>query len=111
MHLFEYKMGILVWGERLNAGHRPQNLFSCVFSEQGIFGGVTLIIFLAFILKTLWINRNLDNYTKMFFLGSIVNVGVMFSNNVIYSMYLWVYIIWGMGYVRWLKNKDKVFSE
>ena len=105
MHPFEYKMGIVAFGETLGLGIFPQNLYSCVLAEQGILGGIFLFLLIFYILRVLWKNRNTSPYGRMFFIGGIFNVSVMFSVSVVYSLFIWLFLAISMGYYRYSKKR------
>ena len=105
MHPFEYKMGIVAFGETLGLGIFPQNLYSCVLAEQGILGGIFLFLLIFYILRVLWKNRNTTPYGRMFFIGGIFNVSVMFSVSVVYSLFIWLFLAISMGYYRYSKKR------
>ena len=105
MHIYENKMGIVEFGEVLSLGIFPQNLYSCVLAEQGLLGGVALFLFIFCVFRVLWKNRNSSPYGKMFFIGGIFNISVMFSVAVVYSLFIWLFLAISMGYYRYSKNK------
>lgn len=108
MYIYEFKMGIEVFGDTLGASIFPQSLFSCVLSEQGIIGGASLLWFLFAILRKFWVNRNKSNYGKMFLLGTIFNIVVMFSIAPVYALYIWVFIALGLCYIKYYKTENHV---
>ena len=99
MYLYEFKMGIELFGETLHAGSFPQNVFSLVLSEQGIVGGICLFLLLFEILRNNWKYRNASNYNRMFFIGTIFNVITMFTIAPVYSLFLWVFLALGFNYI------------
>lgn len=101
MYLYEFKMGISVFGETLSPGSFPQNMISMVFAEQGIIGGLSLFALLLYISIKLWINRNKGRYHKMFFIGFLFNVVAMLSIAPTYSLFLWVFIALAINYNRY----------
>ena len=100
MYTYEYKMGILFFGERLQPNTFPQNLFSCVFSEQGIVGAIFLFVLLIYLLYKFWIKRNKSGYHKMFLIGMLFTLFSMFSISPAYLLFLWVYAAFGIGYIK-----------
>lgn len=105
MYLYEGKMGILVFGERLFPGSFPQNSFSIVASEQGIFG---ICVFIGFLLKMLhlfWQYRNYNSYCRMFFIGYLFNIAALMTIAPIYSLFLWLFPALGIGYILFLKRQ------
>ncbi|MDB4926294.1 O-antigen ligase [Mucilaginibacter sp.] len=104
MYLYEFKMGIVEFGQPLTAGTFPQNLFSIVLSEQGIIGGLSLLYFLFCSFKIIWINRNKSQYNKMFMSGILFNIAVMFSIAPAYSLFLWVFIALGLNYTKYFNS-------
>ena len=100
MYLFQNKMGILVFGERLFAGSFPQNGFSMVLSEQGIVGGVFFLLFLIKMFLEFWKYRNHDNYCRMFFIGYLFNVAALMTIAPLYSLFIWIFPALGIGYIK-----------
>lgn len=107
MHLYEFKMGIIHFGETLQAGVFPQNLFSAVFAEQGLLGGSALLYFIFLIIKSLWKNRNNHPYSKMFLIGGLFNIMTMFTNANIYALFIWVFLAIAIGYNRYYQQNKK----
>jgi O-antigen ligase len=109
MHKYDAEMGITAYGERLFAGSFPQNLFTCVLSEQGLIGGISLVIILLMLIKLIWKNRNRNTLCRIFFIGGLFNIGVMLSIAPIYSLFLWVFLSFIPGYYKYideLKNRN-----
>ena len=104
MDLYDWKTHVIYYGEILSMTSFPQSLYPCVLAEQGIAGGIGLTLIFLGVLKTFWKYRNLDQYTHMFFIGSIYNVAVMFSFSTPYSLYYWAYLALGMGYINYKKS-------
>jgi O-antigen ligase len=100
MYQFENKMGIIVFGERLFAGSFPQNAFSIVLSEQGIFGVLFFMLLLGKMFVEFWKFRNYDNYSRMFFIGFLFNVAALMTIAPIYSLFIWVFPALGIGYIN-----------
>ena len=111
MYLFEDKMGILIFGERLLPGSFPQNAFSSVLSEQGIIGGIFFVLLLLKSLYLFWSYRNHDNYCRMFFTGFLFNLVTMGTIAPVYSLFLWVFIALGLGYIRNIASQDNHVDE
>lgn len=107
MHLFEYKMGIVTWGEELSLGVMPLSLFSSLLAEQGIIGGIALVMVIFGTIITLWKYKNKGYYSKYFLIGGLVNIGSMFSIPMVYSLYLWVFLALGLGYCNYINNQGK----
>ncbi len=104
MFPYEFKMGIVIFGERLFAGCFPQNLFSLVLSEQGMIGFMFLMGLLAFCFIKFWKYRNESPYHKMFFIGFLFNVSAMISVAPQYSLFIWVFISLGIGFIYFYKK-------
>lgn len=100
MYLYEFKMGIKLFGERLAAGSFPQNTFSSVLSEQGLFGGTFLTLILYYIIKQTWLHRNESDLNRMFFIGSGFNIITMLTVTPVYSLYLWVFMALAINYIH-----------
>lgn len=100
MHLYENKMGIVVWGETLAMGIMPQSFYSCLLAEQGILGGIGFLIILITLIPKVWKGRNSGSLGRVFYLGCLVNLGVLFSVPIIYSMYLWVFLALALSYYK-----------
>ncbi|BAU55755.1 hypothetical protein [Mucilaginibacter gotjawali] len=100
MYLFENKMGIISFGETLQPGSFPQNLFSIVLSEQGIIGGLLLLGFLLSCLRKFWHYRNYSKYNNMFLIGILFNITAMLSIAPQYSLFIWVFFALGLGYIK-----------
>jgi len=101
MYLYENKMGIISFGETLLPGSFPQNLFSIVLSEQGIIGGLLLLGVLFSCLRKLWLYRNATKYNSMFLIGALFNITAMLTIAPVYSLFLWVFLALGLGYVKY----------
>lgn len=99
MYVYENKMGIILFGETLFAGSFPQNAFSIVLSEQGVFGIAFLIALLVKIGSIFWKYRSYDNYCKMFFIGYLFTLSSMISIAPVYSLFIWVFPAVGLGYI------------
>ena len=106
MHLYEFKMGIVNFGEMLDLGIFPQNLYACVFAEQGLVGGIALLAFLLGIMKELWKYRNEKPYGKMFFIGGFFNIAITLSNSLVYALFMWVFLVLSLGYNRYIHEKN-----
>lgn len=105
MHIYENRMGIISFGETLQPGSFPQNLFSIVLSEQGIIGGLLLIGFLFSCLRKFWRFRNNSKYNNMFLIGALFNITAMLTIAPEYSLFLWVFFALGLGYVKHINIK------
>ncbi|CAG9888850.1 hypothetical protein BOVA604_197 [Bacteroides ovatus] len=106
MHLYEFKMGIVSFGEMLSLGIFPQNLYACVFAEQGLLGGIALLLFLLGVVKELWKYRNDKPFGRMFFIGGLFNVAVALSNSLVYALYMWVFLVLALGYNKYVHEKN-----
>ena len=109
MHLYEFKMGIVNFGDTLSLGIFPQNLYACVFAEQGLIGGCALLFFLLAVVKELWKYRNEKPYGRMFFVGGLFNVAVTLSNPLVYALFIWVFLVLALGYNKYIHEKDPNF--
>lgn len=98
MHLYESKMGIVVWGEELSMSTMPQSFYACLLAEQGLLGGLGFVLMLMGFIPKVWKNRNLGSLGKIFYLGVLTNLGVLFSVPIIYSLYLWVFLALALSY-------------
>lgn len=109
MYPYEFKMGITDWGEVLLLGHVPQNLYCCLLAEQGVIGFLGFGLALVATLIKLWKNRNRNKLCKCLFIGGVFNIATMFSIYIIYSLFLWVFIAFALGYINYLDkvNLDK----
>lgn len=110
MHLYEFKMDIVHWGETLKLGIFPQNMFACVFAEQGILGGGALVLITLFTIQSLWRFRNVKPFGRIFFIGGLFNLSTMLSNAVVYSLYSWVFLFLVLGYIRY-KNQEIISRQ
>lgn len=111
MHLYEYKMGIINFGEMLHAGSFPQNLFAAVFAEQGLLGGCTLLCFFVAIIKNLWENRNKTPLGKMFLIGGLFNIAATFTNANIYALFIWLFLALSLGYNKYNQQNNHSISH
>jgi len=111
MYEYEFKMGILSWGEKLVPGIQPMNCFSLVFSEMGIFALIVMVLIFAKILIILRKHSSENALCKIFFAGAIINVGTFFSLYPVYSLYLWAWMILGVGYCRYLDMRKNDSSN
>lgn len=109
MHFYENKMGIITFGETLFAGSFPQNTFSIILSEQGLFGISIFICLLIKLTYMFWKYRNYNDLTKMFFIGYIFNISTLITIAPVYSVFLWVFPAFGMGYI--LRIEKRINSE
>ncbi len=110
MFPYEFRMGIIIFGERLFPGVFPQNLYTLVLCEQGIIGFFFLLTFLAACFHLFWKNRNESGYHKMFFIGFLFNLIALVSVHPQYSLFLWVYISFGIGYVFYYKKRNTLLQ-
>lgn len=101
MYIYEHKMGILVFGEKLFAGSFPQNSFSIVLSEQGILGGLFFAALLGKMFLEFWKYRNRDEFSRMFFIGYLFNIAALMTIAPVYSLFIWVFPAVGMGYINY----------
>ncbi len=106
MYLFEYKMGIKVWGERLHLGSFPQNLYSSISAEQGILGIFGLVWFVVNYFKRLLNNRCYNEWRNVFLVGGFTNLIIFNSVGPVNSLFLWLFLF--LGYTI---NFDKKRSE
>lgn len=105
MYLYEGKMGILVFGETLFPGSFPQNSFSIVASEQGVFGICLLLFLLLKMLQIFWQFRNYNSYCRMFFIGYMFNITALMTIAPVYSLFLWLFPAFGIGYIMYIKKQ------
>ncbi|MDR2406842.1 MAG: O-antigen ligase family protein [Bacteroidales bacterium] len=110
MHEYDAQMGVISYGERLHSGSFPQNLFTCVLSEQGLIGGISLIVILLILVRLVWKNRNRNTLCRIFFIGGLFNIAAMFSIAPIYSLFLWVFLSFILGYYKYI-DKLKLRNE
>lgn len=102
MHLYESKMGIVVWGEELSMSTMPQSFYACLLAEQGLVGCLGFALMLVGFIPKVWKNRNLGSLGKIFYLGVLTNLGVLFSVPIIYSLYLWVFLALALSYYNFV---------
>lgn len=107
MHLYENKMGIVAWDEELSMSIMPQSFYACLLAEQGLLGGFGFSLMLMGVICKVWKYRNSGDLGKIFYFGVLVNLGVLFSIPIIYSMYLWVFIALALGYYQFVGEKRK----
>lgn len=105
MHEADKKSPIIPMDEQLNQGSFPPNTFACVFAEQGLLGGVILLILLGYIFVEVWKSRN-KRYGKLFLTGTVFNIATFLVIAPVYSMFLWVYMLMALGYIRYQKEKE-----
>ena len=110
MHLYEGKMGIVTWGEGLSMSTMPQSFYACLLAEQGILGGLGFSLLLIGTIHKVWKYRNCGNLGKIFYLGVLVNFGVLFTVPIIYSMYLWVFMALALSYYQFI-SKIKYYAN
>lgn len=48
-------------------------------------------------------------YGKLFLTGTVFNIATFFVIAPVYSMFLWIYMIMALGYIRY-QNEKKVFD-
>lgn len=89
----------------LDLGIFPQSLYASVPAEQGIFGALGLMIVITGILFVTFKNRNKTRYHKMFFLGALFNIAVMFAIQTAYSLFLWVFLALALNYLNFYEKK------
>lgn len=107
MHLYENKMGIVIWGEELNMTIMPHSFYACLLAEQGFLGALGFVMMLIGVIPKVWKNRNLGSLGKIFYLGVLTNLGVLFSVPIIYSMYLWVFLALSLSYYNIKSKKNE----
>lgn len=103
MHEAARESPIVPMGEQLHPGSFPPNLFSSVFSEQGVLGGALLLLIMGYICIQIWKYRN-EKYGKLFLAGTLFNMSSFFAIAPVYSMYLWVFVMMALGYIRYQKE-------
>lgn len=103
MHEVAKKSPIVPLDEQLGAKSIPPNTFSCVFAEQGFFGGGTMMLMMLVSLYKFWLYRK-KKYGYIFLTGALFNIGCLLAIAPQYSMYLWTFIFLALGYIR---NKEK----
>lgn len=101
MPVYEFEMGIKVWGERLAPSVTPQNNFSKILAEQGIFGILPFLTLFIYLIRKFYIHRK-DNICLMYLIISLV----LFGYNLIAGVYLTNLFIWlnlglGMNYLKY----------
>lgn len=111
MHPFRDKMGIITFGEDLSLGIFPHSLYGCVCAEQGVLGALALSFFYIGLFVKLWKYRNSGIYGRLFFIGGLTNIAYSFSNAVIYSLYLWVFLVLALGYFKYSEDTGKSLLE
>jgi O-antigen ligase len=109
MYIHEFTMGIEIFGERLFPGSFPQNLFAMVLSEQGVIGAMALLALIVSAFKMFWKARYRNAYGLLFLNGLLFNIGAMLTIAPTYSMFIWVFIAFGINYTR--KNLGMVLLD
>lgn len=107
MPSYEYLVNIVTFGEKLNPGTFPQNSYSSVLAELGIFGFIPMLYLL---LKTLFcfIKASKKSHELMAFsIGTLFTMFSLFSIAPAYSMFIWVFIAFGNLIIRQV-NKNSI---
>lgn len=110
MFSYEFRMGVISFGETLVPGVFPQNAFSSVLSEQGLIGGIFFSLFVLKMLHVFWVNRNRYAYSQLFLIGGLFNVVAMLAIAPVYSLFIWAFMAFGMGYIRHCRSVDDVVA-
>lgn len=98
MYIYEFAMGIVHFGEVLTPGIYPQNLYTQTLAETGLLGFIPLVILLAYAIIVLWKRRRSNPLVSYLLMGTLCNTVYFFTNNTLYSFYLWVFIAFSVGY-------------
>ena len=101
MPVYEFDMGIRVWGEKLNASVTPQNNFSKILAEQGLFGVIPLILLFVYSINRFYKNRK-DNICLMYLMISLLLMGYNFTAGVyLTNLFIWLNLALGLNYVKY----------
>lgn len=111
MYLYEYKMGIYKWGERMISTSTPQNMYAVILAEQGIVGFTILSVFYGSIIWKFWVNRNKSGYHKMFLMGGLFVFVVLFTLWTPYHMFIWSYLGLGIGYIKFFDKQNSLIKS
>lgn len=95
MHIYEYKMGIKTFGERLHIGSFPQNLYSNIAAEQGLIGLISLAFIIWNYFRKLFKYRLINEWNDIFIVGGISNLIMFNSVGPTYSLFLWLFLLIG----------------
>lgn len=109
MHEADKKSSVIPLDEQLNETSFPPNTFSCVFAEQGAFGGILFLLLLAVALENVWKYRK-EKYGKLFLCGTLFNIETFIVIAPVYSMYLWAFLFMVQGYIRYTQS-NRAFIE
>ena len=105
MPLYEYDMGIEIWGERLNPSMTPQNNFSKILAEQGIFGIISFLLFFYYSIKEFYKYRE-DKMCLMYLIISILLLGYNFTGGVyLTNLFIWLNLGLGLNYRKYKYGK------
>lgn len=113
MHEYDAMMNIVVYGEKLHPGSFPQNLYTHILSEQGIFGGLLIGSFVFYVTYNLFINRNKYKYSYVFFIGGLFNIAILFVEGLLYLLYLWIFLALALKYFDSQEKEElsKIYND
>ena len=101
MHHYEFSSGIVAWGEKLSATTAPQNNFSKMLAEQGMFGIIPFLLFFFFaikkILKYAKCDRNVLTYLVITLCVLLFNFG---AGLYLTNLFIWLNIALGLNYIN-----------
>lgn len=100
MPLYEHDMGIQIWGERLNASSIPQNNFSKILAEQGLFGIIPFILLFMYSIRKFYKYRK-DNICLTYLIITLLLLGYNFTVGVyLTNLFIWLNLALGLNYMK-----------
>ena len=100
MHRYEFSSGIVVWGEQLSATSTPQNNFSKILAEQGVFGIIPFLLFFFFTIKKMFKYAKFDRKVLTYLVITLCVLLFNFSAGLyLTNLFIWLNIALGLNYI------------
>lgn len=106
MHSYEHLIPIAVYGETLNPGSFPQNSYVSVLSDLGAIGLLAMLLFMGYVLVTVWKAARLSAEVMPFLIGSIFTSASLLSVAPAYSMFIWIFPAFALCVARSVLSKN-----
>ena len=84
MHMYEYKMGILNWGETLSYDSMPQNFYSMLFAESSFLGVICYALLFFYSVNNVY--KNMRDFFKLYISFCLFTIFCFFSLTPYYSL-------------------------
>lgn len=100
MHRYEFSSGIVAWGEQLSATSTPQNNFSKILAEQGVFGIIPFLLFFFFTIKKMFKYAKFDRKVLTYLVITLCVLLFNFSAGLyLTNLFIWLNIALGLNYI------------